>query len=62
MNILIYSYAILNMDKLSWGKTRQIEKSYTKIDEEIYIDIGENETDTEKETSIDDNYIETYVI
>jgi len=60
MNILIYSYAILNMDKLSWGKTRQIVKKekefidkYTQTKNDLYgiyviNDNNSNETYTEE--------------
>lgn len=27
MNIILYTYAILQMDRLTWGKTRQVEKN-----------------------------------
>ncbi len=65
MNILIYLYALLNMDKLSWGKTRQVvkkEKEYvdkctqTKNDQYgIYFINDNSSNETHTEDSINSN-------
>lgn len=42
MNIILYSYAIFHMDKLTWGKTRQVEKDkYAHT--EFILNIEEND-------------------
>jgi chitin synthase len=51
MNILINGYSLWNMDKLSWGKTRTVEKENTK----------ENTSTSETEQNIDNNYEDEYL-
>ena len=62
MNILINGYSMWNMDKVSWGKTRTIEKEETNIEVNIETNIETNisesiEIDTEQriESNIENN-------
>jgi chitin synthase len=38
MNIILYTYSLLNMDKLTWGKTRKIEKINNIDKRKEYVD------------------------
>ncbi len=69
MNILTYMYAIINMDKLTWGKTRQIIKNKKEFDEKftqtddiygIYIINDNNNDNISSDLSYDMSYDITY--